>query len=64
MVDNLYLINNADNYFYSNKFNFINSDVRDFESYKDILKSSDVIIPLAAYVGAPICNKDKTTFIR
>ena len=60
VVDNL-LFNqqSLNNYFYSNKFNFINSDVRDFESYKDILKSSDVIIPLAAYVGAPICNKDK-----
>lgn len=62
VVDNL-LFNqqSLNNYFYSNKFNFINSDVRDYERYKDILKSSDVIIPLAAYVGAPICNKDKIT---
>ena len=38
---------------------FINGDVRDFELVKKILDQNkfDVVIPLAALVGAPICSK-------
>ena len=36
----------------------IKGDVRDEAKIKTLLKKSDVIIPLAALVGAPICNFD------
>lgn len=39
-------------------FNVINGDVRNRDLMKDLLRQTDVVIPLAAYVGAPLCNKD------
>ena len=38
---------------------FINGDVRDFDLVKKTLDQNnfDVVIPLAALVGAPICSK-------
>ena len=39
-------------------FDVINADVRNIEIIKKIIPSYDVIIPLAALVGAPICSKD------
>ncbi len=40
-------------------FRFINRDVTDFEFLKRIVHLYDVIIPLAAIVGAPACDKNK-----
>ena len=40
------------------KFNLINGDVRIAETMKAPLAKADIVIPLAAYVGAPICKKD------
>ena len=39
------------------KLKIIKSDFRDFSSYKDDLNSSDIIIPLAGLVGAPMCKR-------
>ncbi|CAM8364926.1 WcaG Nucleoside-diphosphate-sugar epimerases [Candidatus Methylopumilus universalis] len=39
-------------------FQIINADVRDEILVKNLISKHDVIIPLAALVGAPICNKD------
>ena len=39
-------------------FEVIVGDVRQFHLYKDELKKADVVIPLAALVGAPLCDKD------
>jgi nucleoside-diphosphate-sugar epimerase len=39
-------------------FNFVYGDARDRELMADLLKQVDVIIPLAAIVGAPACQKD------
>lgn len=39
-------------------FNVVNGDVRLAETIKPLLKQADIIIPLAALVGAPLCNKD------
>ena len=36
-------------------FNLIKGDVRNFIELKKIIKKNDIIIPLAAIVGAPIC---------
>ena len=38
------------------KFNFVNGDVRNFKKLKPYMDKSDVIIPLAALVGFPLCR--------
>jgi nucleoside-diphosphate-sugar epimerase len=40
-------------------FDVVNGDVRDEAIISPLLAKADVIIPLAALVGAPLCNKDK-----
>lgn len=40
-------------------FNVVRGDCRDESVMKDLVKDADVIIPLAALVGAPLCGKDK-----
>jgi|TARA_B100002019_G_scaffold292419_1_gene315432 nucleoside-diphosphate-sugar epimerase len=42
------------------KFDVIKGDTRDKELLKSIIPKFDVIIPLAALVGAPMCNLDPT----
>ena len=45
------------------KFKFIKGDVRDYDLMKQLVKEIDVIIPLAAIVGAPLSKKlPKDTF--
>lgn len=44
---------------YSN-FNIINGDCRDEEVLKKALTDAEYIFPLAAMVGFPLCDKDKT----
>jgi nucleoside-diphosphate-sugar epimerase len=39
-------------------FHVINGDIRKEEIIKPLLKQADVVIPLAALVGAPLCHKD------
>ena len=39
-------------------FNLIKEDCRNIKVLKSMIKKFDIIIPLAAYVGAPLCNKD------
>jgi len=38
-------------------FKFVKGDVRNFEKLKQELKKADIIIPLAAIVGFPLCEK-------
>jgi nucleoside-diphosphate-sugar epimerase len=40
-------------------FEIIRGDIRDKKIMKGCMKNADVIIPLAALVGAPLCNEDK-----
>lgn len=40
--------------------NIINSDVRNEELLKKEVEKNDIILPLAAIVGAPACDKDKS----
>lgn len=40
-------------------FNVVRGDCRDENLMKELIKDVDVIIPLAALVGAPLCNRDK-----
>ena len=41
-------------------FRIIRGDVRNERLLKDALASQDIIVPLAALVGAPLCNLDET----
>jgi nucleoside-diphosphate-sugar epimerase len=45
------------------KFHFINADVRNERRLQDTLKDKDIIIPLAALVGAPLSAKDENSTI-
>ena len=40
------------------RFNVVNGDIRNLAHVQPLLKDADIIIPLAALVGAPLCNKD------
>ena len=42
----------------NSNFDFISGDVRDEVLMKDLVKKADVIIPLAAIVGAPACKRN------
>lgn len=39
-------------------FDFVNGDVRDEKLMRCLVKDADVLMPLAALVGAPACNRD------
>lgn len=43
----------------SENFDVARGDARDEDTLKPFLQKADYIIPLAALVGAPLCNKDK-----
>ncbi|MCM3878986.1 MAG: NAD-dependent epimerase/dehydratase [Vicinamibacterales bacterium] len=40
------------------EFSVVRGDVRSLDTMKPLLKDADVIIPLAALVGAPLCDRD------
>jgi len=58
-LDNL-RYNQKSIFIYANNsnFNFIHGDSRDKGLLKKLVPKSDVVIPLAALVGMPICNKN------
>lgn len=59
VVDNFMYKQNSLNHVCSYKnFSVHNKDVRVFDDMKKIFADADIIIPLAAYVGAPLCKKD------
>ncbi len=39
-------------------FEIFNGDIRVKDTIKPLLHKADIIIPLAAFVGAPLCNRD------
>lgn len=59
VVDNLMFGQTSLNHIcHDPNFDIINADVRISDVMRPIIAKADVIIPLAAYVGAPICKKD------
>ena len=40
------------------KLEIVCDDVRNKDAVKSLLKKTDIVIPLAAYVGAPLCDRD------
>jgi len=69
LLDNGYRVDVLDNLMYEQtsllhlcsheNFRFMNVDVTDFKFLKSIVSAYDVIIPLAAIVGGPACDKNK-----
>jgi len=58
VLDNLYYGQNTLFHFCANtNFDFVFGDVRNLELVKETIKDSDFIIPLAAIVGAPACDR-------
>ena len=48
------------NHLFNHKnFNFVKGDVRDKKLIKLLIKKNEYIIPLAALVGAPLCERNK-----
>ena len=59
VIDNLMYGQNSLFHFCAHpSFDFIRGDVRDESCLKPNIKNSDIIIPLAAIVGAPACDRD------
>jgi nucleoside-diphosphate-sugar epimerase len=60
VIDNLmYEATSLLRYTIEPNFNFIKGDVINLEFLKEELPKADIIIPLAALVGFPLCDKDK-----
>ena len=51
--------NSLSHLFYYNNFSFLKADITKPTVVKKIIKNADFIIPLAALVGAPLCEKYK-----
>jgi nucleoside-diphosphate-sugar epimerase len=68
LLDNGYEVTVIDNFMYKQTslnhlcanphFDIVRGDVRVETTMWPLLKKADIIIPLAAYVGAPLCNQD------
>ena len=59
VVDNFMYGQNSLAHCAANKnFNVVNADVRNEKVMSGLVSKADVIIPLAALVGAPLCSKD------
>ena len=59
MVDNfMYKQNSLAAVCHHPGFRIFNGDMRDQELRKQLIDWADVVIPLAALVGAPLCAKD------
>ena len=68
LLENRYHVTVIDNFMYHQNslaascynphFKIIHGDVRDERLIKELIQKADIIIPLAALVGAPACDKD------
>ena len=56
--------NSLSHLFYYENFKFFKEDVTDEKIIKRFVKNQDIIIPLAALVGAPLCEKYKKKTIK
>lgn len=73
LLDNGFDVTVLDNFHYGQNslldccsyktFAVVRGDCRDESLLKQLLKDQDVIIPLAAMVGAPLCDLDKTAAV-
>jgi nucleoside-diphosphate-sugar epimerase len=59
VIDNFrYKQNSLNHVCVHENFSVVNGDVRLEKTILPLIKKADIIIPLAAYVGAPICDRD------
>ena len=68
LLDRGFAVTVVDNFMYSQdslaavcyrpEFSLVRGDVRSLDTMKPLVKDADVIIPLAALVGAPLCDRD------
>jgi len=68
LLDRGFAVTVIDNFMYSQdslaavchnqKFSLVRGDVRSMDTMRPLLKGADIIIPLAALVGAPLCDRD------
>ena len=62
VLDNfMYKVNSLSSSCLDSNLNIIRGDIRDEKLLKKILHKFEYIIPLAAYVGAPLCDSDPFT---
>ena len=60
IIDVLKFSSKSLNHLFNNKnFTFIKGDVRNKKLIKSLIRKNEFIIPLAALVGAPLCEKNK-----
>ena len=60
VIDNLsFNQNSLNNCCYYKNFYFVNGDITNYKLMDDLISQSDIIIPLAAIVGAPACAKNE-----
>lgn len=69
LLDRGYRVTVLDNFMYrqnslldccsSDAFHVVRGDCRDERIMRDLLRDTDIIIPLAALVGAPLCDRDR-----
>ena len=60
VIDQLkYDKSSLDHLYFNENFKFINKDTRSLKVLKQYIKQNEIIIPLAALVGAPLCKKNK-----
>jgi len=58
-MDNLtYSQSSHENFLRSKRYNFVLGDVRDERIVKELIRGKEYIIPLAAIVGMPACNRN------
>lgn len=70
LLDKGYHVTVLDNFFYRQNslldccsydtFEVVQGDCRDEGLVQKLVKDKDIVIPLAAMVGAPLCDRDKT----
>ena len=59
VLDNfMYKTNSLATNFLNKNFQIISGDIRDYDLIKKTVSNFDFIFPLAAYVGAPLCDSD------
>lgn len=73
LLDKGYHVTVLDNFFYKQNslldccsysaFNIVRGDCREEALLKSLLTDKDIIIPLAAMVGAPLCDRDRTAAV-
>ncbi len=60
VIDILKISSRSLNHLFNNEnFNFIKGDVRNKKLMKSLIQKNEFIVPLAALVGAPLCEKNK-----